>query len=48
MEEVITAYFEIRSQTSGGTEEKRETPVSRSRLELRYPEYEAGVLLTGP
>jgi len=34
MKEVITTYFEIRSQTSGGTEEKRETPVSGLRVKI--------------
>jgi hypothetical protein len=34
MEEVITTYFEIRSQTSGGTEEKRETPASGLRVKI--------------
>jgi len=34
MEEVITTYFEIRSQTYGGTEEKRATPMSGLRVKI--------------
>jgi len=34
MEEVITTYFEISSQTSGGTKVKRETPVFGLRVKI--------------